>query len=161
MRLAGRNFPANPTNVGTLVRISHGAREMRVTPPSRKNHIAPATAFWLIDRCNLVAVPLSNPLVENSFSTEREIHSSGGFGSVQTAKLQKNILSLFVIRSRWSKCCFQEGTTISIRNLFGCFKSSYKCHLSAPFRKKIRRASRINSTHSFRRVGSNLEFCCD
>ena len=40
--------------------------------------------------------------------------------------------------------------------LFGCFRSSYKCHLLAPFRKKIIRASRINSMHSFRRVGSTL-----
>ena len=37
-------------------------------------------------------------------------------------------LSFFVIRSRCSRCCFQNGTTTSIRNLFGWFRSSYKCH---------------------------------
>jgi len=64
--------------------------------------------------------------------------------------------SFLVSRSRCSTCSFQEGTTTSIRNLFGWFRSSYKCHLFAPFRKKISRALRINSTHSVRRVGSTL-----
>src|SRR4029077_11022960 len=99
--------------------------------------------------------PVLTLLLSTSFSTESEIHSSGGFGSVRRLRsLRRTSFSVFVIRSRWSKCCFHEGTTISIRNLFGWFRSSYKCHLLVPFRKKIIRASRINSTHSFRRVGS-------
>src|SRR6266478_9113457 len=99
--------------------------------------------------------PVLTLLLRTSFSKEREIHSSGGFGSVRRLRsFRRTSFSFFVIRSRWSKCCFQEGTTISIRNLFSWFRSSYKCHLYAPFRKKISRASRINSTHSLRRVGS-------
>ncbi len=74
--------------------------------------------------------PVLTLLLRTSFSTESEIHSSGGFGSDRRLRsLAITSFSFFVIRSRWSKCCFQEGTTISIRNLFGCFKSSYKCHL--------------------------------
>ena len=101
--------------------------------------------------------PVLTLLLRTSFSTERETHSSGGFGSVRRLRsFRRTSFSFFVICSRWSRCCFQEGTTISIRNLFGCFKSSYKCHLYAPFCKKISRASHINSMHSFRRVGSTL-----
>ena len=95
--------------------------------------------------------PILTLLLRTSFSKEREIHSSGGFGSVRRLRsFRRTSCSSFVIRSRWSKCCFQEVTTTSIRILFGWFK----CHLYAPFRKKISRASRINSMHSFRRVGS-------
>src|SRR5258708_25288254 len=93
--------------------------------------------------------------LRTSLSTEREIHSSGGFGSMRMLRsLSITSFSFLVSRSRCSTCSFQEGTTTSIWNLFGWFRSSYKCHLYAPFRKKISRASRINSTHSFRRVGS-------
>src|SRR5260221_10288004 len=93
--------------------------------------------------------------LRTSLSTERDIHSSGGFGSMRRLRsLSITSFSFLVSRSRCSTCSFQEGTTTSIRNLFGWFRSSYKCHLYAPFRKKISRASRINSTHSFRRVGS-------
>src|SRR5271165_3366310 len=89
--------------------------------------------------------PVLTLLLRTSFSTEREIHSSGGFGSVRRLRSLRRIsFSVFVTRSRRSKCCFQEGTTISIRNLFGWFRSSYKCHLLAPLRKKISRASRIH-----------------
>src|SRR5262249_5698449 len=114
------------------------------------------------ERSLLIDVTRGDPvaltvLLRTSFSTEREIHSSGGFGSVLIPRsLRRTSFSFFVIRSLWSKCCFQEATTTSIRNLFGCFRSSYKCHLYAPFRKKISRASRINSMHSCRRVGSTL-----
>src|SRR5271166_4016620 len=101
--------------------------------------------------------PVLTLRLRTSFSTESEIHSSGGLGSVRRLRSLRRIsFSFFVIRSSWSKCCFQEGTTTSIRNLFGCLRSSYKCHRYAPFRKKIIRASRINSTHSFRCVGSIL-----
>src|ERR1700757_1982224 len=114
-----------------------------------------ATAGLLIDVTLRQSPPVLTLLLRTSFFTESEIHSSGGFGSVRRLRSLRRIsFSVFVIRSRWSKCCFQEGTTTSIRNLFDWFRSSYKCHLYAPFRKKIRRASCINSTHSFRRVGS-------
>src|SRR5258707_10005927 len=93
--------------------------------------------------------------LRTSLSTEREIHSSGGFGSMRKPRsLSITSVSFLVNRSRWSKCSFQEGATTSIRNLFGWFRSSYKCHLYAPFRKKISRASRINLMHSIRRAAS-------
>src|SRR5260221_11950178 len=93
--------------------------------------------------------------LRTSLTTERDIHSSGGFGSMRRLRsLSITSFSFLVSRSRCSTCSFQEGTTTSIRNLFGWFRSPYKCHLYAPFRKKISRASPINSTHSLRGVGS-------
>ena len=74
----------------------------------------------MIDATRWQSPVLTLLLRTNLLSTERGIHFSGGSGvDLQTAELKENIFFVFVIRSRWGHCFFQERATTFIWHLFG------------------------------------------
>ena len=100
-----------------------------------------ATAGLLIDVTLRQSPPALTLLLRTSFSTESEIHSSGGFGSVRRLRSLRRIsFSFFVIRSSWNKCCIQEEPLFPIDSFPGLCQNASVDGLDRP-RFKTRRPS--------------------